>query len=434
MKRHMKYGKFELGQSLVMMVFALILMIMLTALVMDGGHAFVQRRVVQNSADNSALAGVFYLLHTISKNEIDLLDEIHYVAEGNGIINGNTDVDAFYTNLDGELLSGCNVVGTCGGVPSSARGIKTITRMRTDTFFATVFGIQYTSVSANAVAVIRYGGFLSQVDDVMVALGECPEKTIDGSGSNSEIIGGVRSNGDLYFSGSGNHIHGSSVTVNGATDDSTKIKYDSTPVTGSKTSDPFASLKLEDFLSGPLVSGKTVYNLSSGGKVDIGRLKSLGLYNDKTGELKQGVYYAGNNAIELGDSKMWGTVTLVSNNHIKISGSEINGLNAYVDGMLMFTTYQVADACSDWAIDIGGSGASEPKVNHNPDGTVESWTYSNNFFRGLIYAPHGQVMLSGSKTSVLGAIVSETVKLNGSNLLIVKGESDDTIPQIELID
>jgi hypothetical protein len=51
-----------------------------------------------------------------------------------------------------------------------------------------------------------------------------------------------------------------------------------------------------------------------------------------------------------------------------------------------------------------------------PGGLV---TDSDNIFRGVIYAAHGQVMTSGSKSTIRGAIVAQGIKVNGSTELII---------------
>ena len=51
----------ERGQILVIAVLAMIALISLTALVLEGGNAYAQQRVVQNGADGAANAGAVVL-------------------------------------------------------------------------------------------------------------------------------------------------------------------------------------------------------------------------------------------------------------------------------------------------------------------------------------------------------------------------------------
>jgi hypothetical protein len=189
------------------------------------------------------------------------------------------------------------------------------------------------------------------------------------------------------------------------------------------------------------VSGKIVHDLSSGGKVDDGLLITEGLYDVGTGVLITGVYYAGNNEIEIGPGNLTGTVTFVSDNHIKLSGSN-NIFTAYVDDLLMFSNKGAVNACQDWVIDLSGSsGSVEPNVVHDPEpwGPVESYTVSDSVYTGLIYAPQRLVVTGGSKHTIIGAIVSQGIRLNGSNELIVYEDdffssASGSPPIIELIE
>ena len=71
---------------------------------------------------------------------------------------------------------------------------------------------------------------------------------------------------------------------------------------------------------------------------------------------------------------------------------------------MIFSDKHASDACSDWVVDLGGSGSYKPDVEHDPEpfGTVTAYTVTDDIFRGLIYAPYGQVMLSGSKIASPG--------------------------------
>jgi hypothetical protein len=438
MRMQSKHNKFEHGQTLVIMVFAMIFLLFLAALVIDGGHVFVQHRIVQNAADNSALAGVYVLLHHEDEpTEAKLLAEIRFVAGANDVVDPASNVEAFYTNHDGIDLGGCIVVGTCGSIPNSARGVRVITRKSVDTFFASMFGTDIFNANAQAIAVLRPGGYLSQVDSVLVALGGgCDEKTIDGSGSTNYIIGGIHSNEDLYLGGSNYTIYGSVTTVDDVElSGSGNVFKDGYEEGSSSISDPFAGLSTDMFKpSGSEVLGKIVHDIrpyGSGDKVELEKLPST-LYNKSTRKLADGVYYAGNLDIYLGEGGMGGTVTLVTDGIIQISDRV--ELNAYVDGLLLYSgknDLKDYDPCKNAVIKISGSGNNKPKVTES--GGIVYWVETDSYLRGLIYAPHGQVEFSGSKVSVIGAVVSATIKENGSDLLFVKDDMATTM-QIELID
>ena len=51
-----KAARYERGQVLVLVVFGIVALVGITALVIDGGNAFLDRRKAQNAADSAALA------------------------------------------------------------------------------------------------------------------------------------------------------------------------------------------------------------------------------------------------------------------------------------------------------------------------------------------------------------------------------------------
>src|SRR4029077_20517922 len=53
------------GQALVIMVVAVIAMLAMTALIIDGGNAFVQQRSTQNGADAASEAGALVLAENV---------------------------------------------------------------------------------------------------------------------------------------------------------------------------------------------------------------------------------------------------------------------------------------------------------------------------------------------------------------------------------
>lgn len=443
MKAHSKYHQLERGQALMIMVFAMVILLFLAALAIDVGLGFVQQRVVQNAADNCALAGVYSLLHHEEEpTEAKLLSVIYDVAGQNDVIDPASNVEAFYTDKDGIDLVGCNVIGACGSIPNHTRGIRVITRKSVNTFFASILGSDYFNASAQAIAVLRYGGYLTRVDSALVALGGgCEEITFDGSGSTNYIIGGIHSNEDLTLGGSKYTIYGSVTIAGKLYDEGSNNVFKDGCTTGSpKVSDPFTGLTTSMFApGGSEVTGMIVHDLSnredlSGVSKDKIEIKDLpnAYYDKATRTLAPGVYYAGDKEIIFGEAGINGTVTMVTDGIIQISSSV--RLNAYLDGLLFYSGKndpEDYDPCENSVIKISGSGNNKPIVTES-NGIVE-WVETDSYLRGLIYAPHGQVEFSGSKVSVIGAVVSATIKENGSDLLFVK-DVMGTSMQIELID
>lgn len=439
----------ESGQVIVLVVFLLIGIIAFAALAIDGGNAFFQRRIAQNGADNAAMAAAYYiaehLINDVPPVENEILSELNLLAEANGIddtdgiagneVNGN--VEAYFTDVRGDRLLGCNRVGTCGGVSASVRGFEVIVHKSVPAFFAQLIGWNTLSAEGWGIAVIHYANLFDELPDLaLYSVGACPDiKAFDGSGSNSEIFGAVHSNDDLYLSGSGYHFHGTSTSSEGYVSSGSGNQFPpGSPSGGPPIPNPLASLTTAMYApGGARVWGRVVHDLSSGGKVDLGRLQAAGLYNAATRRLATGVYYGGNNEFDLGVGSIRGEVTIVTENSVKISGSQ-NDLTPYVDGLLIFSNKRPADPCKDWVIDIGGSGSFEPAISHDADGFSNPVLVmqTDHIFRGLIYAPRGQVMTSGSKGTFRGAIVGQGIKLNGSDELVFY-DDDFVDPRVELI-
>jgi len=132
----------ERGQSLIIVALALLTIMALAALVVDGGNAYVQRRRVQNAADAGAVAGARELA-------LGGTDEQIYarVEEYTCVRNGATSFEAVYIP-GGEPVGG-------GAVPSDASGIRVGAVITFPTFFADAIGIAELTVRAQATS--QYG-------------------------------------------------------------------------------------------------------------------------------------------------------------------------------------------------------------------------------------------------------------------------------------
>jgi hypothetical protein len=428
----------ERGQSLILVALLLVALMAMVGLAIDGGNSLYKRRVVQNAADASVLGGMQYVVATNSPIETTLLARINESVERNGIPDSdgipgneiNDNVVVYYTDENGERLAGCSLL-PCGSIPANTRGLEAVVSLDSNTFFISVLGIRSLVVGADAAAVVRGSTSGTVSPGALLALGgDCTEedRAIDGSGSNSEILGGTHTNSYFYIGGQNNHFHGQVTYVNGS-ENGVNVYEPEAPQSADPVDDPFAEFSVADYgPGGSRVAGLTVYNLDtmfpSLGEVDDGKLKDAGLYNDSTKELKTGVYWSASKGIKLGNSDLHGTVTLVTGGHIFISGSNVN-ITAYTpDGMLMFSDHTPPNPCTDPAIDLSGSSGSVKPIVSHADGCPlvgdHCWTPSDMVFTGLIYAPRGKVFAAGSKSTMIGSVVAKGITLNGSDTLIVE--------------
>jgi Flp pilus assembly protein TadG len=154
------------GQALVIFAVSLVALIGMVGLVIDGGNAWAQQRMTQNSADGAAEAGSVILAQyyagatapstgyagpcpTSTANVWDLA--VCKAVYGAGLANNVTVETADYTNFDGSTILGA--VGG-GALPAGAQGIRAKTDKRFGTYMIRVVGIDQLGAGSAATAII----------------------------------------------------------------------------------------------------------------------------------------------------------------------------------------------------------------------------------------------------------------------------------------
>jgi hypothetical protein len=138
-----KLWKREDGQSLVFIALAVVALIGMAALALDGGYAFAQRRRVQNAADLAALAGARAI--GMGKSAAEVNQQVNYYAQANGA----STFSYYYVDAQG------NSVGSL----VSARGVHVDAQSTFNTFFAGIFNIrQMTAVAPSQARLYGIGG------------------------------------------------------------------------------------------------------------------------------------------------------------------------------------------------------------------------------------------------------------------------------------
>jgi hypothetical protein len=462
MNNNSRWNQAELGQTAVLFALMLIGLILFVGLAVDGGNVFNARRITQNAADASALGGVHYMVGSNAPEEIRLRQVINSAVEANDVPDSdgipgnevNDNVTIYYTDERGNRLvtQPCYIVD-CGYIPLMARGVEVHVRNETATFFLGLVNRNTAVIGANALAVARGGtGTRNIGDNVLVAFGTCEQgdQPLDISAKNTDFIGGVHTDSWFLVRGDDNHFHGQ-VTYSAGQDFTQVPNVPPTyepqgPALSATLGDPFADLTVADFdCAGAIGSTVTCHDLS-GYNVEItnqvlrneGLLTETGQGNNQVVQLAEGLYYAGENPIRIGQKGMRGTVTLVSNEKIKIIDEDIQ-LTGYmptgteVPGLLMFSGYQMDDPCQQFDIDpqdipinmTSNRGRERPRVYHadsnlrtgcvNLANPADCYEEGSNVFRGLIYAPGGRVATSGEAGTYIGAIVAYTIRINGES-------------------
>ena len=188
--------KSERGQALILIVFAILGMVGLTALAVDGGNAYSNRRQAQNTADAAALAAAL----AKSKNE-NLTNAGISRAVSNGFNNDGTTNSVVIHNPP-----------TSGPYAGNSQYIQVIITSYVDTYFGSVVGINSVTNEVQAVARVvppvagaMYPGFAV----VGLAPSGCNAVYVAGNGQIQTWGGGLYSNSTDTC---GMHFQGSSQT------------------------------------------------------------------------------------------------------------------------------------------------------------------------------------------------------------------------------
>jgi Flp pilus assembly protein TadG len=137
------------GQILVLFTLALVALLVMVGLVIEGGNVLGQQRIAQNGADAAANAGTLVIAESLSgrsRTGQNVLDAISASAGANALAN----TQAEYTDGFGVPLG---ITVTSGAIPSTARGVNVGGDRIVDTSLIRVVGINRLTASADATAV-----------------------------------------------------------------------------------------------------------------------------------------------------------------------------------------------------------------------------------------------------------------------------------------
>ncbi len=169
------------GQILVVAAFAMVAMVAMAALVLEGGNAYAQQRSTQNGVDATANAGAVILAERLggaTHTDADVASTVAAFAAANGVSTqtaGLSTQTAYYTNITGQFLSTAGVVvadksaaAVVGGgtIPSGAQGVSVDGMKRFATTFGRAIGFNSFDAGATATAVtgrLEGGAFIPVV-------------------------------------------------------------------------------------------------------------------------------------------------------------------------------------------------------------------------------------------------------------------------------
>lgn len=415
----------EKGQALVVLVVAMVGLLVAAGLAIDGGTVYLERRRMQNAADAAAKEGTRALFRwqvrtdymAYAAGEEALLSAIHTMAEANGVpdtdgVPGNAvneNVTAWYVDGLGERLTPTKPIGhpdaveVCQGkkcIPSGADkccGVEVKVRTRFGTSLIQLAGPD--TAPAEAVAVAAYSATAGNIGPAAIwADSNNCEYSIKWSGQGNKVYGDIHSNHDIEMETADNVVSGRAEYVTSYRDDGGNsvnwVKVPETPL------EPI--WYVEDFAPGGRIAN-IVQDKHTCGVGEDDYYYHSGDF-DITQATACGVHFA-EGKLTLGDSDVTGEVTLVvrGEKEIDISGSN-QDLKPYQHAgevlPLAFSGYKWPtedEQCTKQLIKMQGSGC--------------DW-------EGVVYAPYGNIYISGSNNTTLsGSVIGWTVETSGSNLI-----------------
>ncbi|WP_299927059.1 RHS repeat-associated core domain-containing protein [uncultured Nocardioides sp.] len=211
--------------------------------------------------------------------------------------------------------------------------------------------------------------------------------SLDWSGGSGDITGRVHTNGRLRFVGDRKSVVGPTTYAGSIAADTTKNSFVPEPALAPVTDYPVEPA-IADFRPGGAVQAEVGPDYH-----DMSSACAAGSWHEVQQVLTSGVYYATCD-IQLNGSDIGGRVTLVSEGHIRISGSK-PAFESYHDGLLL-----LAGASGAKAIDIAAASSKFLGVVFAGAGEISISGRSNQFYCGVL---GDQVSISGAEVSVRGA-------------------------------
>lgn len=380
----------ESGITTVTVAVSMLLLLGFAAIAVDGSNLYRERSDVQNASDHAAYAAAYEAC------------------------TGGSDADAITTGLNLAIANGFDDASPEVWVQVQKEGSdwRATVDSTIDGFFSQVLGASTLNTHATALAKCTTSVVAGYA---LFAGGQCGQNTLDWSGSDNSVTGGVHSNDGIDVSGSNNTINGSTTSTSGISDGGGGNLYNPPATTTSVQPWP-QNFDVDDFVpvseggnaSVEATVGSTFYHFYDG-KIDSGVLSSEGWISGTT--IDPGVYVATDD-IDLSDSGLTGTVTFVTapdaegKGIITLSGSN-HDLDPYYQSLLLFSDAWKGNPGYPW----------DPPPPDHPDcfDPAIKLSGSDHNWEGIMFAPRGLVELSGStNVGIQGSIIAYTIRLNGS--------------------
>ncbi len=285
---NIEHGKKNAGQVLVLIAIAFIALLGFTALAIDGGMIYSDRRQAQNAADAAALAGALQKAEgqldttAIAKAEEILVANHYDPSRAIIVVSNGTDSDGNYYQVQVDMSSA------------------------TKMFFAQLFGFNQVENQVKAVAKTR-GSLGGPLGASIIAMGQCPKKISPDSVDHLLNVNGGGTNGGII-------TIGGDIFLNSAGSDNCPIDFSEAPkslgvqAVGGK----IYTVGADDFVGESFIDPLPAITNANGGYPIGDPLEGLDepVCNADGGEVSPGEYKPGNYGKDYVDFPSGGDITL----------------------------------------------------------------------------------------------------------------------------
>ncbi len=401
----LKRAQMQSGQAIVLMALTMVGLLGFTGLAVDGGGLFFLQRDAQNATDAAVIAATY--ARCTGGSSAEIVSAGIAAAEANGFYDGQDDRSVTVTN---PPTSG-DKAGDPSYVEVEISGTK-------PAYFIQVVYKGPLQVSTRAVGYCLPPLDPSHIPGI-VGLSQTCTNVIQWSGSTGSITGGVFSNNDVQFTGSDNSIDGGGLSI-----PISAVTHIDNPASGHNTyTNPTTSVTGATVMSNPLAESYQIGDYNPSGTVtasipsayyhaiEQGSNSAAAYYDadfkngkwSPDGRTLEGVYYVEGDVSLNNISSGPKGVTIVATGQIKGNAPAVSYYSGTGSTGVLFFSNQT-DNC--------GNGGSAIDVSGN-----------NTQWHGLVYAPNGNVKVSGSTLTLVGVIIAQQAQMSASEMILISDPS-----------
>ena len=412
----------EKGQALVIIAFAIIGLLALTALAIDGGNVYSDRRNAQNAADTAVLATALRMIRNPGDWNDATTSGLTRAAENGYNNNTTTNIVEIHTPPITGPYSDCTSIDfDCNEY------VQVIITSYVDTYFAPIVGINQLTNKVNAVARVQptfIEPFLDGNAIVSCSQHECPAATVGGNSSTTLEGGGLFVNSDCvgdpqdtaFVVNGGGGLKSPSLCSVG--------KYENSNLNIGTINNSCEQVDCNTAFTEP--------NIPCSGNAEVDK-------NDKS-ILHPGTF-TGNKFPPNGIKTLVSGTYCITSGDFDFPNGTLSGIGVIIQvfkGEVRInggTVHLEAPSSGDYT----GLLLYLPKTNHSPITINGNTTMS---YKGMILAQSSHVLIDGTEAQdgfMSSQIISNTIDITGGSSTIIRYDSDDTWdpsvpPQIEFIE